>query len=103
MRWWAGSFFWRTLAVLVIALVASQAASFWLFRQQVQQPRMAMGIGQFVSHLKTIHAALVTLPPGAEREFMERLAEKEGIRIYPALGGEPGRPAGDRPGMHMFR
>jgi len=103
MKWWAGSFFWRTLAVLVIALVASQAASFWLFRQQVQQPRMAMGIGQFVSHLKTIHAALNTLPPGAEREFMERLAEKEGIRIFPASGDEPGRPAGDRPGMHMFR
>jgi len=103
MRWWAGSFFWRTLAVLVVALVASQAASFWLFRQQVQQPRMMSGIGHFVSHLKTIHAALSTLPPGAEREFLDRLAEKEGIRVFPARGEMPGRPAGDRPGMHMFR
>ncbi|NJD87430.1 MAG: HAMP domain-containing protein [Betaproteobacteria bacterium] len=103
MKWWAGSFFWRTLAVLVIALVASQAASFWLFRQQVQQPRMGMAIGSFVSHLRTIHAALSTLPPGAEREFLERLAEKEGIRVFPARGEMPGRLAGDRPGMHMFR
>jgi two-component system osmolarity sensor histidine kinase EnvZ len=103
MKWWAGSFFWRTLAVLVVALVASQAASFWLFRQQVQQPRMGMAIGSFVSHLKTIHAALSTLPPGAEREFLERLAEKEGIRVLPARGEMPGRPAADRPGMHMFR
>lgn len=103
MNWWAGSFFWRTLAVLVVALVASQAASFWLFRQQVQQPRMMMGIGHFVSHLKTIHAALNTLPPGAEREFIDRLAEREGIRVMPARGEMPGRPAGDRPGMHMFR
>ena len=103
MKWWAGSFFWRTLAVLVIALVASQAASFWLFRQQVQQPRWAMGIGQFVSHLKTIHAALNTLPPGAEREFIAQLAEKEGIRVFPARGNEPGRPASDMPGMRMFR
>jgi two-component system, OmpR family, osmolarity sensor histidine kinase EnvZ len=103
MKWWAGSFFWRTLAVLVVALVASQAASFWIFRQQVQQPRLAMGIGHFVSHLKTIHAALSTLPPGAEREFFDRLAEKEGIRVFPARGEMPGRPAGDRPGMHMFR
>jgi two-component system, OmpR family, osmolarity sensor histidine kinase EnvZ len=103
MKWWAGSFFWRTLAVLVIALVASQAASFWLFRQQVQQPRQALGIGQFVSHLKTIHAALESLTPGGEREFLERLAEKEGIRVFPARGNEPGRPAADRPGMHMFR
>ena len=46
MKWWAGSFFWRTLAVLVIALVASQAATFWLFRQEVQRPRQAMGIGE---------------------------------------------------------
>jgi two-component system osmolarity sensor histidine kinase EnvZ len=103
MRWWAGSFFWRTLAVLVIALVASQAASFLLFRQQVQQPRMAMRIGQFVSHLKTIHAALNTLPPGAEREFIDRLAEKEGIRVFPASGHDGGRIAADMPGMRMFR
>lgn len=103
MNWWGGSFFWRTLAVLVVALVASQAASFWIFRQQVQQPRMGMAIGHFVSHLKTIHAALNTLPPGAEREFLERLAEREGIRVFPARGEMPGRPAGDRPGMHMFR
>ncbi len=103
MNWWGGSFFWRTLAVLVVALVASQAASFLLFRQQVQQPRMGMAIGHFVSHLKTIHAALNTLPPGAERDFLERLAEREGIRVFPARGEMPGRPAGDRPGMHMFR
>ncbi|MBL0140807.1 MAG: HAMP domain-containing protein [Betaproteobacteria bacterium] len=103
MKWWAGSFFWRTLAVLVIALVASQAASFWLFRQQVQQPRLAMGIGQFVSHLKTIQAALNSLPPGSDREFIERLAEKEGIRVFPARGNEPGVPAGDMPGLRMFR
>jgi two-component system osmolarity sensor histidine kinase EnvZ len=103
MRWWAGTLFWRTLAVLVVALVASQVAAFWLFRQQVQQPRMMMGIGHFVSHLKTIHAALNTLPPGAEREFIDRLAEREGIRVFPARGELPGRPAGDRPGMHMFR
>jgi two-component system osmolarity sensor histidine kinase EnvZ len=103
MTWWAGSFFWRTLAVLVIALVASQGASYYLFRQQVQQPRMAIGIGQFVSHLKTIHAALNTLPPGADRQFIERLSENEGIRVFPARGGEPGRPAADMPGMRFFR
>ncbi len=103
MKWWAGSFFWRTLAVLVVALVASQSAAFWLFRQQVQRPRMGLAIGHFVSHLKTIHAALDTLPPGAERGFLAQLAEKEGIRVFPARGEMPGRPAGDRPGMHLFR
>lgn len=104
MKWWGSSFFWRTLLVLVVALVASQAASIWLFREQIQQPRQALGIGQFVSHLKTISAALDTLPPGSERQFISRLAEKEGIRILPAARGvTPGRPAPDLPGVRMFR
>jgi two-component system, OmpR family, osmolarity sensor histidine kinase EnvZ len=103
MRWWGGSFFWRTLLVLVIALVASQAVSIWLFREQIQQPRQALGIGQFVSHLKTISAALETLPEGSEREFISRLADKEGIRIFPARGKEPGRPAPDMPAVRLFR
>jgi two-component system osmolarity sensor histidine kinase EnvZ len=66
-------------------------------------PRMALGIGQFVSHLKTISAALETLPPGSERAFIARLAEKEGIRVLPVRGDEAGRPAPDRPGVRMFR
>lgn len=98
-----GSFFWRTLAVLVVALVASQGAAFLLFRQQVQQPRMGLGIGQFVSHLKTISAALESLEPAASRAFVERLAEREGIRVFPVRGDEPVRPAPDHPGLRMFR
>ncbi len=103
MMAWTGSFFWRTLAVLVVALVASQAAALLLFRQQVQQPRMGQGIGQFVSHLKTISAALESLAPEPSRAFIERLAEREGIRIFPVRGDKPGRPAPDVPGLRMFR
>jgi two-component system osmolarity sensor histidine kinase EnvZ len=103
MKFVPGSFFWRTLAVLVVALVASQAAAFLLFRQQVQQPRLGLGIGQFVSHLKTISAALESLTPDASRAFIERLADREGIRVFPVRGDEPGRPAPDVPGLRMFR
>ena len=103
MKFPPGSLFWRTLAVLGIALVASQAASLYLFRQQVQQPRMGLGVGHFVSHLKTISAALETLPPESARAFIDGLAEKEGIRVMPVRGGEPGRPAPDVPGLRMFR
>jgi len=98
-----GSFFWRTLAVLVVALVASQGAALLLFRSQVQQPRLGQGIGQFVSHLKTISAALESLTPEASRAFIERLAEREGIRVSPVRGDEPGRPAPEGPGLRMFR
>jgi len=103
MKLLPGSFFWRTLAVLVVALVASQGAALLLFRSQVQQPRMGQGIGQFVSHLKTINAALESLTPEASRAFIERLAEREGIRVYPVRGDEPGRPAPEGPGLRMFR
>jgi two-component system osmolarity sensor histidine kinase EnvZ len=103
MKLFPGSFFWRTLVVLVVALVASQAAALLLFRQQVQQPRMGMGIGHFVSHLKTISAALESLTPEASRAFIDRLADREGIRVFPVRGDEPGRPAPDVPGLRMFR
>ena len=103
MKLWPGSLAWRTLAVLVVALVASQAAALWLLREHVERPRIGMGIGQFVSHLKTISAALETLPPEQQREFIARLAEREGIRIFPTRGEGPLRPAPSIPAIQMFR
>ncbi len=103
MKYGPGSIFMRTLIVLVVALVASQAASLWLLREYVTQPRYALGIGQFVSHLKTISAALESLPPGSEYKFIGKLAEKEGIRVFPVRGNEPGRPAPDVPAVRIFR
>jgi two-component system osmolarity sensor histidine kinase EnvZ len=88
---------------MVVALVVSQLASLWLLRQYVTNPRQAIGVGQFVSHLKTISAALEAMPDGQERVFIQKLAEKEGIRVFPVRGNEPGRPAPDVPGVRMFR
>jgi two-component system, OmpR family, osmolarity sensor histidine kinase EnvZ len=103
MRSWTGSIFVRTLVVLILALGASQAASLWLLREYVTQPRLAGGISQFVSHLKTISAALESLPPGGEITFIGKLAEKEGIRVIPARGVGAGRPAPDVPSVRLFR
>ncbi len=97
------SLLWRTLIVLVAALVLSQAASLYLLHTFVDQPRQAFGHGQFVSHLKTISAALQTMTPEQQREFIGRIAEKEGIRISPARGNERMRPAADVPPVRMFR
>lgn len=98
-----GSLLWRTLIVLVAALVLSQAASLWLLHEHVTQPRMALGIGQFVSHLKTISAALQTMTPPQQQEFIGHIAEKEGIRISPVRGTERMRPAADVPAIQLFR
>jgi two-component system osmolarity sensor histidine kinase EnvZ len=103
MRILPRSLLWRTLAVLVAALVLSQAASLYLFHEYVSLPRNAFGIGQFVSHLKTISAALQTMKPEQQGEFVARIAEKEGIRISPVRGNERMRPAADLPPVNVFR
>jgi two-component system osmolarity sensor histidine kinase EnvZ len=94
---------WRTLIVIVAALGLSQAASLWLLHEHVTLPRMALAIGQFVSHLKTISAALQTMNAPQQQEFIERIAEKEGIRILPVRGTERMRPAADVKAMQLFR
>ena len=103
MRLFPGSLLWRTLIVLVAALVVSQAASLWLLHEYVTQPRAALGVGQFVSHLKTISAALQTMDAREHEAFIGRVAEKEGIRIVPVRGGERVRPAADVPQVRLFR
>jgi two-component system osmolarity sensor histidine kinase EnvZ len=98
-----GSLLWRTLLVVVAALVLSQAAAVWLVHEFVTQPRMRMGIGQFVSQLKTVNAALQTMSEAQQDEFLARIVEREGIRISPVRGTERMRPASDVPAVHLFR
>jgi len=97
------SLLWRTLIVVVAALVLSQVASLYLLQTFVNQPRQSFGHGQFVSHLKTISAALQTMTPEQQREFIGRVADKEGIRITPVRGNEHMQPAADVPPVRMFR
>jgi two-component system osmolarity sensor histidine kinase EnvZ len=103
VRLFPASLLWRTLIVLVAALVVSQAAALWLLNEQVTKPRAAMGVGQFVGHLKTISAALRTMSPQQQQEFIGRIAEKEGIRIVPVRSTERMHPAPDVPPMRFFR
>ncbi|HEY2627691.1 MAG TPA: ATP-binding protein [Usitatibacter sp.] len=93
----------RTLAVLIGAMVLSQAAAIWFLHEYVTQPRQALGVGLFVSHLKTISAALQTMTAAQQQEFINRIAEKEGIRISPVRGTEQMRPAGDVAAVQLFR
>src|SRR5271154_367469 len=97
------SLLWRTLVVLVAAMGLSQAAAIWLLHEYVTQPRAALGVGLFVSHLKTISAALQTMTAPQQQEFIQRIAEKEGIRISPVRGTEQMRPAADVQAVQLFR
>ena len=103
MKFFPGSLLWRTLAVLVAALVMSQVAAWYLLEEFVNRPRQTAAVGQVVSHLKTVNAALQTLPPAQRDAFIARVAETDGIRIVPAERGERLVPAGDRPALQLFR
>jgi two-component system osmolarity sensor histidine kinase EnvZ len=89
--------------VLLAALVLSQAAALWLFDEYVTRPRTAVGMRQFVSHLKTVSAALETMDPSLHPAFIARIAEKEGLRITPPRPDVAMHPAPDVPMLHVFR
>jgi len=98
-----GSLLWRTFAVLVAALVTSQAAALLLFDHYITQPRIAQATRHFVSHLKTVSAAMQSMDPTAEKAFIARIAEQEGIRIDPSRAEEQMHPVTDRPTLALFR
>jgi two-component system osmolarity sensor histidine kinase EnvZ len=103
VRFFPASVLWRTLIVVVAALVLSQATAVWLLQEYVTQPRVAAAIRNFVSHLKTINAAMQTLSPEQQETFIARIAEQEGIRILPERRNEAMRPATDPPSVQLFR
>ncbi|MGE5616524.1 MAG: ATP-binding protein [Bacillota bacterium] len=96
------SLLWRTLVAMVVALALSQAAAVYLMHELVSQPRIRLGVGLFVNHLKTINAALQTMNETQQDTFIARIVEREGIRIVRASGNERLRVA-DLPGLQHFR
>lgn len=71
----------RTVLIILLALAATQAVSFWLFNRLYSQPRQQIAAAGFASHLKSISAALETISPERHLEFIGRLQEREGVRI----------------------
>ena len=89
----------RTAIVIALALLASQLASVLLFRYYSQQPRLALVAAGYISHLKTIRAALDVIPAAQHRDFLLKLREEKGIRVIApqriteALEAAPDSPA----------
>jgi two-component system osmolarity sensor histidine kinase EnvZ len=98
------SLLWRTLWVFIAALLVSQATTYWLFERYVAQPRMERSIGHFVSHLRTISAALQAIEPARREVFLARFAEREGIRVSPTPPGpESLQPVEEAAPIRFFR
>ena len=103
MRLVPSSLRWRTLIVIAAALMLSQAASLYLLHEYVTHPRFTARVGHFVSHLKTIRAALDAMDPAARGRFIEDVARQEGIRIVPVGGDDTMKPAEGAVPMRFFR
>ena len=93
----------RTVVVILLALVASQFVSLALFRQHTREPRVQLVVAGFVGQLKIIRAALETLPPEQQREFVQRLRDDRGMRIFRVRDDEPMEVAPDIPALRAAR
>ena len=93
----------RTALVLLFALVASQLVSISLFRHYSREPRVQLAAIGFVGQLKTIRAALEIIPPEQQREFVQRLREERGMRVFRVRDEEPMTVAPDVPALRAAR
>lgn len=108
MSFFPGSLLARTALIILLALAATQAASFYVFNRFYSQPRQEIALAGFGSHLKSISAALETLPPDLHAEFISRLQEREGIRLRRILPEDAERDkeivrVADFPGLRVAR
>jgi two-component system, OmpR family, osmolarity sensor histidine kinase EnvZ len=77
------SLFWRTLALVLLLIVASLAAWLQSFRVFERAPRAQTVAQQVVSIVNITRAALLYSDPFVRRDLLAELAANEGIRIYP--------------------
>ena len=95
----------RTALVIVFALIASQIVSVFLFRYYSQFPRFQLVASGYISHLKTIRAALESIPAAQHRDFLIKLREERGIRVIPPqrITDDPLEPAPNTPAIRAVR
>jgi two-component system osmolarity sensor histidine kinase EnvZ len=97
IRLWPRSLFGRLALLLLAAILASQAAAIYLFRQD----RAALLARQFsdtkLMQLRALRAALASADPGATDATLARFGEANGARIVSdgerrSVGGPPQNP-----------
>lgn len=75
---------WRTFALIALLIVVALAAWVAIFRAAEQEPRARQTAQMVASVVNLTRAALLTAAPDLRRELLLELAEREGIRVYPA-------------------
>jgi two-component system, OmpR family, osmolarity sensor histidine kinase EnvZ len=103
MKWLPQSLLARSAIVLLFALIASQLASVALFRHYSREPRVQLLAIGFIGQLKTIRAALEIIPPNQQREFLQKLREERGMRVFRMREEEPMELAPDIPALRVIR
>jgi two-component system osmolarity sensor histidine kinase EnvZ len=93
----------RTTLVIMIALAASQVVSMMLFNYYSQAPRAQMSAIRYIAQLRTIRAALETLPADQHDEFLKRLREERGLRVIRPRADEVLDLAPDVPALQEAR
>jgi two-component system osmolarity sensor histidine kinase EnvZ len=93
----------RTALVILIALVASQLLSVYLFRYYSREPRIQLNAIGFMTQLRTIRTALSAMPAERHQEFLQRLREERGLRVIRPRNQEELRRAPDFPALRNLR
>ena len=74
----------RTFLSIALVLVLAMGAWFALVRTYEYEPRALAASRMIVSVVNLTRSALVTAQPDLRRSLLVDLAEREGIRVYPA-------------------
>jgi two-component system, OmpR family, osmolarity sensor histidine kinase EnvZ len=103
LRLRAPSLFWRTLALVLLLIVASLAAWLQSFRVFERAPRAQTVAQQVVSVVNLTRAALLYSDPFVRRDLLAELATNEGIRIYPLEPTDEVKPLPDSALMRIVQ
>ncbi len=93
----------RTALVILIALVASQALSVYLFRYYSREPRIQLNAIGFMTQMRTIRTALSAIPTEQHSFFLQRLREEGGVRVIRPRVDEDLKLAPDFPALRVLR
>ena len=88
MRLLPRSLFWRTFLLISLLVLVSTLAWFQIFSFYERGPRVHQIAQTVVSVVNLTRTAMITAQVEKRRDLLLQLAEREGIRIYPAEDDE---------------
>ena len=83
-------------------MLVSVLAWFRIYSAYEREPRALQGAQTVVSIVNLTRAALVSAVPGARRELLLELSDREGIRVYPTESDDALTPLPDRPVLQLL-